>query len=114
VTEGRLIGNSLLTNFLMANKSGLFRGLNPIFVAVFAFLTRFVFRVAVSEDVGGQRLAYMIGSPMLNKITGAYYSGDPFTTEFKLYEVSKEAKNPETGRRLWELTDKLLAIAPRL
>lgn len=92
----------------MNEPAGLFRGLNPIFVAIFTLLTRYVFRVAVSEEVGGERLSYMITNPILNGITGAYYSGDPLTTEFRPYDVSKEAKNPLTGKRLWELSEKLV------
>lgn len=87
---------------------GLFRDLNPIFVAIFTLLTRYVFRVAVSEEVGGERLAYMITNPILNSVTGAYYSGDPLSGEFKLYEVSDEAKDERTGKKLWSLTENLV------
>ena len=36
--------------------SGLFRDLNPIFVAIFTLITRYIARVAVSEEEGGRRL----------------------------------------------------------
>jgi protochlorophyllide reductase len=90
--------------------TGLFRELNPIFVAVFTFLTRFVFRVAVPDEEGGRRLAYLVSSPALNGITGGYYSGKPGVNEFKLADVSEEAAKMETGSRLWELTEKIVAV----
>lgn len=57
--------------------TGLFRALNPLFVTVFSFLTRFVFRVAATEEEGGKRLATMVASPKLDGKTGQYFSGSP-------------------------------------
>ena len=50
----------------------------------------------------------MVTSPLLNGVTGAYYSGDPLTAEFRPYDASKEAKNTQTGKKLWELSEKLV------
>eukprot|EP01035_Chromulina_nebulosa_P018737 gene18737-24502_t len=61
--------------------TGLFRDLNPIFVFIFTILTRYVFKVAVSEEIGGKRLAFMISDPSLDGITGAYYSGSSYCCE---------------------------------
>jgi protochlorophyllide reductase len=84
--------------------TGLFRELNPIFVAIFTFLTRYIFRVAVSEEEGGRRLSYLIDSDAVSGVTGAYFSGKPGEMEFKPYPVSVEAAKEETGKRLWSLT----------
>jgi protochlorophyllide reductase len=86
--------------------TGLFRDINPLFVVVFSFLTKYVFRVAVSEEVGGDRLAFMISIPSLASVTGAYYSGNPITS-FVPKSPSKEAV--EVGRVLWESTEKLIS-----
>ena len=77
-------------------------------MAIFTLLTRYVFRVAVSEDVGGQRLAFMITNPTLDDISGQYYSGEPGKDEFYPIGPSNEAKQLDTGKRLWELTENLI------
>ena len=87
--------------------TGLFRDLNPIFVAIFTLLTRYVFKVAVSEEEGGRRLAYLISSPALAKITGAYFSGKPGADEFQPISPSVEASNTEVGAKLFTATAKI-------
>jgi protochlorophyllide reductase len=52
--------SSFVMNPGLIPTTGLFRSLNPIFVTVFAFLTRYIFRVAATEEEGGGRLAYMV------------------------------------------------------
>lgn len=89
--------------------TGLFRGFNPLFVAVFTFLTRYVFKVAVSEEEAGRRLAYMISSPELDSVSGKYFSGKPGKQEFLPVEPSDEAKDVEKARSLWLNTEKLIA-----
>jgi hypothetical protein len=78
-------------------------------VYIFAFLTKYVFKVAVSEEEGGRRLAFMIANPSLDGITGAYYSGKPGLDEFKPISVSKEAMDQAKGAKLWYLTEKIIA-----
>jgi hypothetical protein len=78
-------------------------------VWIFTILTRYVFKVAVTEEEGGRRLAYMISNPALNGVTGAYYSGKPGVDEFKPIPVSKEAMDQKKAARLWSLTEKLIA-----
>ena len=87
---------------------GLFRNLNPIFVFLFTIATRYIFRVASTEEEGGQKLAYMISSPVLNNISGYYYSGKPGSNEFIPTNVSKEAENVKLAQKLWDLTSKLV------
>lgn len=50
--------------------TGLFRDINPLFVFFFTLLTKYVFRVAVSEEDGGRCLAYMIANPTMEGVTG--------------------------------------------
>ena len=56
------------------------------------------------EEEGGRRLAYMVESPMLDGVTGGYFSGKPGYYPFEATTPSKEARSEQTGRRLWELT----------
>jgi hypothetical protein len=118
--------------------TGLFRECNPIFTTVFAFLTKNVFKVAVSgtilivksrlvklscvtydvnvnrfncnsaEEEGGNRLAYQIASDELQGVSGCYFSGRPGQQEFNAVAPSEEANDPATGLRLWNRTEKLL------
>ena len=90
------------------NDSGLFRDLNPIFVFLFTLITRYIFKVAVTEEEGGKRLAYMIANTELEKVNGAYYSGKPGVNEFKPIPPSAEASDVTKGKMLWELTEKLI------
>ena len=90
--------------------TGLFRDLNPIFVAIFTFITRYLARVAVSEEEGGKRLAYMIANPSLDGITGAYYSGKPGVDEFKPIDMSTEAKDQEKAKKFWDFSQQLVAM----
>ena len=82
--------------------TGLFRTLNPVFVFVFTLLTRYVFKVAVSEEEGGRRLAFMIADPSLDTVTGGYFSGKPGKPEFIPYPVSREAGDLDKAKRFWE------------
>jgi protochlorophyllide reductase len=88
--------------------TGLFRDLNPIFVAIFTLITRYLAKVAVSEEEGGKRLAYMVESPLLDKVTGGYFSGKPGYYEFEATTPSKEARSESTGKRLFDLTEGLV------
>jgi len=95
--------------------TGLFRGLNPVFVAIFTVLTRYIFRVAVSEEEGGARLVKMITDPVIGKTTGGYYSanGKDFGS-FIPISASKEAVDPSVGKRLWTLTENVVLKANAL
>ena len=87
---------------------GLFRDLNPLFVLIFTILTTYVFKVASSEEEGGRRLAYMISNPFLNNVTGVYLSGQPGSNEFNPILASDEASSQSNGKKIWELTEKLI------
>jgi protochlorophyllide reductase len=93
--------------------TGLFRSINPLFVLIFTFLTKNIFRVAVSEEEGGKCLAYMIDNPLLNNCSGGYFTAvpGPKGKEFGIAVASKEAQDEEKGRKLWFLTEKLINSA---
>jgi hypothetical protein len=88
--------------------AGLFRDLNPIFVFIFTVLTTYVFKVASSEAEGGRRLAFMVADPFLNNVTGAYLSGKPGSLEFNPILASEEAADQANGKKIWELTEKIV------
>ena len=88
--------------------TGLFREFNPIFVTVFTILTRYVFKVASSEEEGGKRLAYLISSNDVNGVSGQYFSGRPGKPEFNTITTSIEARDEKKTALLWTLTEKLL------
>lgn len=88
--------------------TGLFRDINPIFVLIFTFLTKYVFRVTSSEEEGGRRLAYLIADPEVATLSGEYFTGKAGTTEFQPKPPSKEAQDPTKGSMLWTLTCNLL------
>lgn len=91
--------------------TGLFRDLNPLFTFVFTILTRYVFKVAVSEEIGGQRLAFMISDPSLKGRSGLYFSGDPQLNNFEPCKPSNEAQSEVNGKKIWNLTEKLIKSA---
>lgn len=88
--------------------SGLFRDLNPIFVAIFTFITLYVARVAVTEEEGGKRLASMVENPVFENLSGGYYSSKPGFYEFGPAPASREAMDVDVGAKLWLLTEKLV------
>lgn len=83
--------------------------MNPLFVLVFSFLTKYVFKVAATEEEGGRRLSFMIASPSLNGVSGGYYSGKPGKEEFSPIAASAEAMSEKSGSLIFELTKKLVA-----
>lgn len=88
--------------------TGLFRSFNPLFVSVFTFLSRYIFKVAITEEEAGRRLAYMISSPELQDVSGKYFSGQPGTQEFLPIQPSLEARDEAKARDLWRYSEKLL------
>ena len=88
--------------------TGLFREFNPLFVWIFAYLTRNVFKVAATEEEGGRRLAYMISSPDLEGVNGKYYSGRPGKDEYYQITPSLEARDEAKAKLLWELSQNLV------
>ena len=88
--------------------TGLFRELNSWFVLIFTILTKYVFKVAETEEEGGRRLAFMIADLSLDRVTGAYYTGKPFSFGFQLFTPSKEAQDQNQARALWEVSEQIV------
>ena len=89
--------------------TGLFRKLNPIFTVIFTFLTRYVFKVATSEEEGGQWLFFMMVDQSLNGRSGVYYSGKP-GKEFEEIAPSAEAQDIKKRKLFWDLSAKLIKV----
>ena len=87
--------------------TGLFRKLNPIFTVIFTFLTRYVFKVATSEEEGGKRLTFMISDSSLNGRSGLYFSGKP-GKEFEEIVPSSEARDEKKRKLFWDYSTKLI------
>ena len=88
--------------------TGLFREYNAYLVYFFNFAMKNILQVAVSEEEGGRRLAYMIASPELEGKTGLYFARNPAPGVFEPVEPSIAAKDPIARARLWSLTQALL------
>lgn len=104
-------GSSVTSNCFnpgLAPTTGLFREFSPLFVLPFTFITRNVFKVAVSEEEAGERLKFMISNPELQGVSGQYFSGRPGKKEYFSCQVSKEASDADKAKKLWELTEKLV------
>jgi hypothetical protein len=81
-----------------------------LFVIPFTFLTRYVFKVAASEEEGGARLAFLIQDPSLNGVSGKYLSTTQAglgLSEFMPIEASIEARDEAKAKKFWQLTEKL-------
>ena len=72
-------------------------------------------RVGETPEFGGGALAYMTTL----ETRGKYYTSPPgsvkygdaaFGNQFTVSTVSKEASDDAKAKRLWELTDKLIAL----
>lgn len=103
--------------------TGLFRNQNPLFTKVFDFAATDLFKVGESVAWGGGALEYLALAGNLEGadlgIEGLYYDSPPGTSQkygeagygkqFKPTEVSKEAHDDAKGKKLWELSEKLLS-----
>lgn len=100
--------------------TGLFRDQNQVFTKVFDIAATSLIKVGETPHWGGGSLEYMaLDKAKVGKNGGLFYSAPPgsvkygdaaFGDQFASAEVSKEARNDAKGRRLWELSEKLLGI----
>lgn len=97
--------------------TGLFRDQNPIFTKVFDFAATSLLRVGETPQYGGGALEYMCLDKNAGSKGGRYFFSDPgsskygeaaYGAQFNVAEVSKEARNTEKGKRLWDLSMKLV------
>ena len=90
-------------------ETGLFREHYPIFRTLFPAFQKYVTKGYVSETEAGRRLASVVADPALDK-SGVYWSFSDATGTFE-NEVSDEVADGEKGRKLWELSEKLVGLA---
>jgi len=88
--------------------TGLFREYNPYFVWIFNYFMLNVFKVAVSEEEGGKRLAELIDSDAVEGMTGVYFARNSKTGKFEEVAPSEEAQDIKKASKLWTLTHKLI------
>lgn len=83
---------------------------------VFDFAATDLLKVGETPEWGGEALAYM--TTVYSK--GLYYTSPPgsskygqaaFGNQFVPSPVSKEAQDESKGKRLWELTEKILGVS---
>ncbi|KAL7475653.1 hypothetical protein ACHAW6_001564 [Cyclotella cf. meneghiniana] len=101
--------------------TGLFRDQNQIFTKVFDVAATNLLKVGETTHWGGGALEYMTLSSMVGGHGGLYYTSPPgsskygdeaFGREFRVSEVSKEAKLSDGGKAklFWELSEKLVGV----
>ncbi|KFM25144.1 Protochlorophyllide reductase, chloroplastic [Auxenochlorella protothecoides] len=89
--------------------SGLFRSHYGLFKTLFPLFQKYITKGYVSEEEAGKRLAQVISDPALGK-SGVYWSWNNDTGAFE-NEVSGEVADGEKGRRLWEVSERLVGLA---
>ncbi|WP_017325625.1 protochlorophyllide reductase [Synechococcus sp. PCC 7336] len=91
----------------------LFRNHFALFRAIFPWFQKNITGGYVSQELAGDRLAMVVADPAC-KQSGAYYSWGNRQQEDRevfVQEVSDEALDANKGKRLWELSEKLVGLA---
>ena len=95
-------------------ETGLFRNHYSLFQKIFPLFQKNITGGYVSEELAGERVAAVVADPEYNK-SGSYYSWGNRQKEGRKsfeQEVSNEALDDDKAQRLWELSAKLVGIAP--
>ena len=95
-------------------ETGLFRNHYSLFQKIFPLFQKNTTGGYVSEELAGERVAAVVADPEYNK-SGSYYSWGNRQKEGRKsfeQEVSNEALDDDKAQRLWELSAKLVGIAP--
>lgn len=94
-------------------ETGLFRNHFSLFQTIFPWFQKNITGGYVTEELAGQRVAQVVADPNFNE-SGVYYSWGNRQQEdraaFK-QEISDEALDANKGKRLWELSEKLVGLA---
>ncbi len=93
--------------------TALFRNHYPLFQKLFPIFQKYITGGFVSEELAGERVAAVVADPEY-KQSGMYWSwGNRQKKNGKSFvqEVSSEASDDEKAKRLWELSEKLVAFA---
>ncbi len=94
-------------------ETGLFRNHYSLFRTIFPWFQKKITGGYVTEELAGERVAKVVADPQFNE-SGVYYSWGNRQQEDRtafLQEISDEAMDNNKGKRLWELSEKLVKIA---
>ncbi|MFZ0409801.1 MAG: protochlorophyllide reductase [Cyanobium sp.] len=92
--------------------SPLFRHTPPAFQTIFPWFQKSITGGYVSQALAGERVADVVMDPAF-AVSGVHWSwGNRQTKGGKQFsqELSDKASNPETARRMWELTSQLVGL----
>jgi protochlorophyllide reductase len=92
----------------------LFRNHYPLFQKIFPWFQKNITGGYVSQELSGERVAMVVADPEY-KQSGAYWSwGNRQKKDGKSFvqKVSPQARDDEKGELMWELSAKLVGIAP--
>ena len=91
----------------------LFRHHYPLFQKLFPKFQKYITGGYVSQELAGERVAAVVADPEYNQ-SGAYWSwGNRQKKDGKSFvqKVSPQARDDEKGKRMWELSAKLVGLA---
>ena len=92
-------------------ETGLFREHYPVFRTLFPAFQKYVTKGYVSEEEAGRRLAQVVADPSAEfDKSGVYWSWSNESGSFE-NEVSDEVADGGKGKKLWELSEKLVGLA---
>ena len=94
-------------------ETGLFRNHYSLFRTIFPWFQKNITGGYVTEELAGERVAKVAADPKFNQ-SGVYYSWGNRQQEDRTafqQEISDEAMDQNKGKRLWELSEKLVGIA---
>ncbi|MEL6927702.1 MAG: protochlorophyllide reductase [Cyanobacteria bacterium J06600_6] len=94
-------------------ETGLFRNHYSLFQTIFPWFQKNVTGGYVTEELAGERVAKVVADPKFNQ-SGVYYSWGNRQQEDRtafVQEISDEAMDDNKGKRLWELSEKLVGIS---
>lgn len=93
-------------------ETALFRNSYPLFQKVFPWFQKNITGGYVTEELAGDRLAFVVADPEYNK-SGSYWSWgnrqQPNRQSFE-QEMSNEALDDQKAQKLWELSAKLVEL----
>ncbi|MEN9521392.1 MAG: light-dependent protochlorophyllide reductase [Cyanobacteriota bacterium] len=94
-------------------ETGLFRNHYSLFQTIFPWFQKNITGGYVTEELAGERVAKVVADPKFNE-SGVYYSWGNRQQEDRTafqQEISDEAMDNNKGKRLWQLSEKLVGIA---
>jgi protochlorophyllide reductase len=93
--------------------TALFRNHYPLFQKLFPLFQKYITGGFVTEELSGDRVALVVADPEYQQ-SGIYWSwGNRQRKDGKSFvqRVSPQARDDENGKRMWELSAKLVGIA---